>query len=374
MDIKRCIINRTSLFHDISACPPDQRDLFLENVDMLKHPDIRKKKKAKKLLFKNEVCKNLCQKLKERGIKIMIGGSSGLSVCYKPVTFTPNDIDMYVKNLTIDDVIQIEQCIKEVFPGTQIIVIRNVITLTWIVYRKKEIVYEFQLNILRINSWAEVLISTHSDIVSVCYDVLEDKFVYLKQRWESILDREKVHYFSDILTCDTGKSLFKATKKYNDRGFNCKTIFIGSNGVQPNENNIISGDGSDGSVVGLKLFKFLKKKYIGILNIHFGLHAIDLIKDLVDDDTRSIESFNIIDLWKLHSNENMPFYESPSKIELSEGIECPIEIEKHVVLVKNEKCPHSISMRAYLSSQLEITKCPLCRKKFVPKLKIFGKQ
>ena len=371
MDIKRCLIDRTSLFHDISACPPDKRDMFLEDVETLKHQDIRRKKKAKKILFKNDVCKTLCQKLKEKEIKIMIGGSSGLAACYKPVTFQPNDIDMYVKNLHIDDVIKIEQCIKEIFPNTNLIVIRNVITLTWIVYKKKEILYEFQLNILRINSWSEVLISTHSDIVAVCYDVLEDKFVYLKKRWESILDREKVHFFSDILTCDTGKSLFKATKKYVNRGFNCKTIFIGSNGVPYNEHNLVSGDGN-GSVVGLKLFKFLKEKYIGISNIQFGLSGIDLIKNL-SNDKGIIDSFDILNLWKLHSDENKAFFESPSKIELTDGIECPIEIEKHVVLVKNEKCPHSISMRAHLSSQLDIKKCPLCRKKFVPKLSFFRK-
>lgn len=367
--MKQCLIDRISLYRDISMCSPEKRDIFLEDISALNHEDVRSAKKAKILFFKNEVCATLCDKLKSSGVNIMIGGSTALAACYKHLNIIPNDIDMYVKSLCINDIIKVEQCIREIFPECDLIVIRNVITLTWIVYKKKKIVYEFQLSILQIDSWTDVLISTHSDIVALCYDVLEEKFLFLKNRWTSILDRDKIHYFSDILTCDTGKSLHKATEKYIKRGFNCASIFMGDDNIIVKKiNNKISGDGK---VLGVKLFKFLKKKYIGISNIQFGLFAKDLIVDLHPNKTDincCVKSFKMLDLWNLHNAENKGFTEAPSQLQLFYGEECPIEIENHVVLVKNKNCSHSISLRAYLGGNLQIDRCPLCRKKFLPKL------
>jgi hypothetical protein len=136
--MKQCLIERLSLYRDISICPIDKKDSFLEDISAINHEDIRNHKKAKRLLFKNEVCANLCIKLKSRGVNIMIGGSSALAACYKRLNIIPNDIDMYVKNLCIQDIIQVEECIREIFPNSKIIVIRNVITLTWIVYKRKK--------------------------------------------------------------------------------------------------------------------------------------------------------------------------------------------------------------------------------------------
>lgn len=83
----------------------------------------------------------------------------------------------------------------------------------------------------KLNSWSDIFVSCHSDLVCVGYDVLRDEFLYLNGRWENILNDTPgyTHFFTNILSCDSKKTLKLAVKKYRKRGFNCDYVYITHN-------------------------------------------------------------------------------------------------------------------------------------------------
>jgi hypothetical protein len=80
-----------------------------------------------------------------------------------------------------------------------------------------------QVNLLNITSWCEILVTYHSDIVTIGYEILTNRIIYLADRFLNILT-EKVHIFSNILGFDKDSTLYTAVNKYCDRGFKTERL------------------------------------------------------------------------------------------------------------------------------------------------------
>lgn len=377
------LINRLSIYSQVNTS--NDKDTFLGYINTLKNDQLYRNDAATQRLFKNIKIAKLCNEFNFDDLNVLIGGSTAMTAVYKAANFIPNDLDLYIKNISYDKLCKVEKAIKKVFSDCRIIVIRNVITITWIIYKNNNLIYQIQMNILKIHSWTEIFTTYHSDITCMGYDVAKCCFVYLKGRWENILEKDRIHYFCNILNCDTSKSLNKSVEKYISRGFLCKAVFIGEESINNVTLNKLAPYGqynryrrlinmsdpeADIDDFGINdnntqngVIKYLLSKYLHIENIFYSTSVKHLFPDTI------IPSG--INLWKLgKQNEYHDFLIQPSNINLNCKNEkncicdniCPIEMTHHNIFVKNKYCDHKLSLRAYIYNP--INKCPLCRKNF----------
>jgi len=130
--------------------------------------------------------------------------------------------------------------------------------LTFFIQVKLGQIYKIQLNLFSVKSWSQVFLVYHTDLVCIGYEVLTNKFIYMKNRFENILTKQ-VHYFSNIFNFDSGCSLQEACLKYISRGFNCQIILLRS---QPETSE--KKEKKQGKMNGdLGLIEILIEKYYG---------------------------------------------------------------------------------------------------------------
>lgn len=369
------LINRIHIYGNVQA--EKNRDVFLKSINTITNNKLRNNHMAQKELFKNKKIKALCNEFGFDDLDILIGGSTAMAAVYKYANFIPNDLDLYMLHVSYDKIIKLEQAIKTVYSDCKIIVIRSIITLTWIIYKGNTKMNQIQLNILKLHSWADIFVTCHSDITCMGYDVLNQCFVFLKGRWDNIV-KNKVHYFCNVLSCDTAKSLNRAIEKYNERGFKCDIIYVdnrthGINFGISNHTKIHVSDEDEELPLSKKIedyvtpneiIKHLLEKYKGIENIFYSISA----KFVFPDKNTPL----CINMWKFSKDEKFnDFIATPSNIKLKCKNEsncncdniCPIELTHHNLFVKNRYCQHSVSLRSYIYHHLD--KCPICRIDFI---------
>jgi len=197
--------------------------------------------------FSNGYYKKFISLVKKYKLDILIGGSSGIASVWKPQEFQPSDMDIYIKNITNDKIRQIDKIINESIDDQNIgiIIVRKSITITWVFFDKTtlDVIQNVQLNILTINSFAEVFICYHSDIVAIAYDVMQEKLICLENRWARFLHNKirhgfqvnsnKCNFFTNFLSIDNGDTIQYASSKYYCRGFPTDTIITNNNNSNP---------------------------------------------------------------------------------------------------------------------------------------------
>ena len=204
-----------------SVIQSQSRDDFLEiyNNDN-KHVKFHNVNTAKNKLFsfKNGLYGKIISEIKNQQLDCMIAGSSSLSSiidftrCSYLKKFLPNDIDIYMKNATEDNIIKLDNLIRELFPKNIIIIVRRPITVTWYVFNNNitlpankkvdddnELEIQIQLNVLKYSSWSEVFIDYHSDIVCVGYEVLSDEFIFMKERFCNFMKNFPSNYIITLV-------------------------------------------------------------------------------------------------------------------------------------------------------------------------------
>ena len=206
-------------------------------------------------------------------LHLLIGGSAPLAATCRTATFTPNDIDLYVRQLDSRSIRVLHGLIEGlVEPAEQaLVVLRKPLTLTWVIHQRKRggrlvILHRLQLNLLYVHSWAEVFSVYHSDVTCAGFDVLLDRFVVLYDRWRRFYDialasspppsddpspatshgkqRTRANeeqpvqprrplYFSNFLNLDSPRTLAGAARKYRERGFTAVPIELHDAVLQP---------------------------------------------------------------------------------------------------------------------------------------------
>jgi hypothetical protein len=127
----------------------------LKNINDIQHENVRTHKEAISKLYENDNLKRFIIKCRENNINLFIGGSTGLHAVYSKCNFTPNDVDVYLKHCSREQLIRIENVIREVFPKDNVLVIRCPIVVTWVVYDiNQQILFQIQVNILDITRYS----------------------------------------------------------------------------------------------------------------------------------------------------------------------------------------------------------------------------
>lgn len=374
------------------------RDSLIRPLSSLKSPKLRSNKHAINELLKNKFIKHLHTELcfMENKLDLIIGGSTAISAVYLPIKIIPNDIDMYIKNCNMEKLSIINNIIQQYYNKYEIIIIRNPVTITWIIHDGRSIIQQIQLVILNIKSWADIFITFHGDITCIAYEFITDKFIYMSNRWENILIDNKIHYFSNIINLDTVASLTRAVEKYRSRGFNCHVIEISSPlapiapSVLPplRRNRHLYMSDSGGS--NLNNFNNVRNNNsnnnvnnVNMSNVHI---TNEVLKYLIDKYHHVISNIcfsnNITDLY----NDNQPLLPALKMAEFSDELLnipgniklkcncfnstdcqciCPIDLGPHHVFVYNKSCTHKIAISTYINHP-NITQCPLCRAPFDP--------
>lgn len=184
---------------------------------------ISKSKAIGRLHAINPYMRSFLSKLREFKLDALIAGSTGLYCVYSSATFIPDDIDIYIRNLTPTHIYLLEDIIYQSFPIANIVVCRGSLTMTWFIQVNSGKIYKIQLNLFSVASWAQIFLVYHTDLVCIGYEVLTNEFIYLVGRFEAIVTKS-VHYFSNLFNFDSGSSLERACLKYINRGFNCQVI------------------------------------------------------------------------------------------------------------------------------------------------------
>lgn len=308
-------------------------------------------------LIKNDFLRKLIYELKKQQIDSLIGGSIPLS-CVWEKGFDTDDIDLYVKNVNLETLLKIENIIKKITKIKEFVVVRGPMTLTWHITTMYNDYHIVQVNILKIESWAELFISYHSDIVCLGYDILKSQFVYLDGRWEEIL-QDKTRYFSSVFNVDNPYTLKKACAKYNRPGFDCCireeenknkakkeqygysvyfppcTLSFSTDEYQETLNMfkddtpLIKGNYLPKPIVKNELLYKLCLKYRGCTNIHFG-------KSVIENYTSSIVPISAIGYLNpitmqpnVVNKEYKDFFESPKTFKKCIQVQCPICFNKY---------------------------------------------
>jgi hypothetical protein len=296
---KREILDRISLYEKIKNS--DDKESFLTNCYNLfenSHEFMRSFEGSKKILFYGLYTEKLCQQIKDKNLECLIAGSSGLACLYSKCNFVPNDIDIYVKNINKEKVVALDNIIRNIIGDKYIILlVRNQITLTWLVFNEIDknsngaqvVRCKIQLNLLNIESWSELFSTYHSNIICCGYDILDDSFVCLNDRWKKLFTND-VHYFTNILNVDNASTLDHAIKKYTNRGFECDSIHV----INKNKIDISVSDSSgmyDCEGEFKNYMDYLNFVYRDSYNVRFSYNCEHLY-------TESI-TISIMDLWKL---------------------------------------------------------------------------
>ena len=216
LDNQRCF-----LFDQIYLHPADKRDqlFLLDYQDLLPNSKLLDYQQALRRLYSNNIF-NFINNIKSSNLDILIGGSTAISSVYLPLSFKPNDIDLYIKEINKDKLMLLEQIIYQTYQFKNIVVVRNQITVTWYLHLNDDTILSIQINILKITSWAEIFISNQTDLTCIGFEIKSSKFLYLSDRWNNILT-SSFHYFSNILNFDNLFTITKSALKYQSRGFPC---------------------------------------------------------------------------------------------------------------------------------------------------------
>jgi len=225
------IFGRINLFKKIYSTPPENRSsIFLAEYNTLYEFDnwskiLNSYEVSLNNIFANDFVKKFTFNLQLAGIESLIGGSYVLSCVDRNRHWTPNDIDLYITNISKNKLEQIENILYQMYYIDEIYVVRLPITVTWYIKTKYGEKIKLQINIMNITSWAEIFINAHSDLVTVGYEIMTNKIIYMKNRFENIICK-KNHVFSNILNLDTICSFSNATEKYTKRGYRCVGYFM----------------------------------------------------------------------------------------------------------------------------------------------------
>lgn len=332
-------------YHLLNATNLAEKDAYVRPVSGLPDPEkqLRSNEHATQLLFEKPFIKYMCGEINgKEDIQILIGGSTPIAAILKNDLIVPGDIDLYIKDANFTKADFIDKLIRNFYKYFKILLIRNPVTITWIIYDGKTIIQQIQLVIMQMKSWAEIFITNHSDITCVGYDTRSASFVYFHGRWESILKKNHVHHFSNIVNLDTAISLKNAADKYSKRGFNCKVINITSTDVtgQPVDDvdDYYGFSRRQASISGSHrvrrlnhgivhpVVRYILEKYQGISNICLS----DRISDLYNDTEPHMPVMEMADL-----SPNM--MEIPSSIDIPCSCELGREHTKYLIMSINRK-------------------------------------
>lgn len=322
------IINRITLYNKISES--DNPDDFLGFVNELHTPKLRSQQEALQIINTYPYLTQILTKLKNANLDALLAGSTALSALTTEAEFRPNDYDFYVKHINTDLLIKFEEILESIFEGFSMLVLRNVLTMTWIFFKDQQEIHKIQCNILHTDSWAQTMVSYHCDLTCVGFEVLTEKFVYLKGRFDQEIDKD-LHYFSDIINLDTTISLQRAVDKYTKRGFNCKAIFVAGR-----EDNIFFSfsteeDSEEDEDEPIGILDYLEKYYRKINNITYA----NSCQELFPDDFVP----HILDIWKLKTEPQfVDFIQMPSNIVQSYGKPCGETGKMETVLIECSEC------------------------------------
>lgn len=240
------------LYYDIQVDPQNKRFLSSDFEQLTKY-NCRSEQDALNRLFgfsfENRVnkrsFKSVIQWFETLDFNILIAGSSALAavMSFKIVPdFEPSDMDIYVTNIdqskidAIDRVLRKCFCVSSNSPSTiTMIIVRRPLTISWIVVdlAKNQVLAKIQLSTLHIQSWSEIFILYHSDIVCIGYDVQSQKFLYLRDRFLTHFlqprgdgtTNVKVH-FTNLHSDDCKETLESSVLKYQKRGFSAEAIYV----------------------------------------------------------------------------------------------------------------------------------------------------
>jgi hypothetical protein len=210
----------------LSLYPPEQNDKkpFFHKLHTLE------KAREKLFSFKDGFFGKIITEFREEKLDIFISGSSSLMAVLEDGTHEPSDLDMYIKNINIEQLIKIEKVINKLKnPNQKIIVIRRPITIAWwIINSDDTIANQIQLNSLDNNSWIKIFEEYHANLVCIGYHILSDNFLFHSMRWREFINNNGINWFSNIYSTDIMFTLIHATNKYYKRGFNVKALIRSS--------------------------------------------------------------------------------------------------------------------------------------------------
>jgi len=310
---------------------------------------------------------------------IMIAGSSVLAAVSHKLNFEPNDIDLYIRNIDYEKIVEFDGLIKTIYPNNKILIIRRPLTITWVVLDGDKILINLQLNTTKFKSWSNVFISYHCDFVCIGYDVSSEKIIILKHRWHHYAD----NYYENTIcvninSIDNEQTLISSSKKYMNRGIptvpvyitGYKTTFVKkhvdnvhnvnsislnmSNDENNNDNN---GDEESKNDESNDIVKKMVRTYSGLIDVIFTSNICKIIDEKIDfPHIKDLKNITPVDDYIVSIINHESFDESV----------CPVSLDSFCVGVKNINCQHVISLKALMFGGLD--KCPICREKFEPKL------
>lgn len=267
--------------------------------------------------FRNGFYGKLINEIEKYDMDILIYGSSGVAAVMKNHVFVPNDIDICMKNITSDKVIQLDLAIRNTIGDTcKIIIIRKPVTITWLIFDENHhvIMEKIQLNILDITNWREIFVAFHSDVVAVGYDIKYKQFVVMPCRWNKFVEGYPTEpvYFTSVCNIDNDTTLSRSAKKYITRGFNAVPILsktFENNNTARNNSNQFSQAVDDFSPSETKTNK--KRNLIQIIASFCYCDNYAISHDIVRllDDINSAP--NITNINNIHNYE---YYYLPKKI------------------------------------------------------------
>ena len=324
-------------FDELYSLERDDRDTnFLKTYEDLEESNnLSSLEEAYERLYSDPFRKHMIEKLRETDLNCMIGGSTGLYCLYKSSSFEPSDIDLYIKHINKEKLVKVEEIINSWSETKFIVVVRLAITMTWYVIANDSSIHMIQVNLFDIGAWSEVFIAYHSNIVCSGYDITNDMFVWLKDRFNKTYDPTYVHKFSGYLSMDTSGTLSSSVQKYQDRGFACSQDYATYSYDEHDQKmkncykmDPIEGCSSNGVTYMIEngsnyIVDILIKKYSFLKNVCFS-HTVDNI--YLDNEIAPIYKYmSVFKMWDQVTPEFLEYLHKPKELFGSADIsvECP---------------------------------------------------
>lgn len=292
------------------------------------------------------------QAFEKAKIDIFIGGSSSLLAVSKNSTHVPSDIDMYMKNINLEQLQQIEQVIYSLKkPNQRIVVVRRPITIAWwFINPDDQIVNQIQVNALQNNHWIKIFEDYHANLVCIGYHVLSGDFLYHSIRWTEFINNDSINWFSNIYSSDVMFTLIHATNKYLKRGFNVKALLRDDTnkcGFTVGRLDTFDDLASEAPHVVDRLISFKWDRNV-IISDH--------IKNIFDQDEHPAPIDELFHIMKKHPE----YYFRCKKLNYQKPKDSPYQ----VVI---QSCKHEVLLEDIISfnSKTKFPVCPVCNYRFI---------
>lgn len=185
-------VNRTTYAAIVKQILNDDRNFNAHLQKMVNYPStqvyghniLSRDRSLEKLRGHNFMLAALIDECNKSDLDVYIGGSMSIWAILEETNFIPNDIDLYIMDVTIEKLYAIESIIRSLVPNEEwLSIVYKPLHINFNYYGENSTPIKIQVSLIHYVNIVQVLASYHLGVVCVAYSAKRNEFVNMKGRF-----------------------------------------------------------------------------------------------------------------------------------------------------------------------------------------------